>query len=345
MKTANYKQNDYPQFSPIPEGVARPFWSVMIPTYNSKQDCLTQTLESVLAQDPGLEHMQIEVIDNCSTQSDLESLVAAIGKGRVAFYRQDKNVGPVKNSNTCIARSVGRWIHILHDDDLVLPGFYSKYEDLIERFPDSTLLTGPVDYIDENGCKFGWSDPITTEEGVVRDFLKKMASKCLIQAPSVVIPRTVYENIGGYSEKYYPCDDWEMYFRATAYGQAVSTITPYSYYRIHEDSDMNTSIITGNAIKQALLTLNFCFDRLPVEVQRELNYGKYFDLSDLARLYSEKLRNKYPYGSLVHAVWALKLNPKLGNIKFYLIALLNYYLQTFKEFSPKDLFSRKTINN
>ncbi len=336
MKIANYEQNDYSKFSPIPESLDRPFWSVMIPAYNSNQDCLTQTLKSVLAQDPGSEHMQIEVIDNCSTQSDIESLVAAIGKGRVAFYRQEKNVGPVKNFNTCITRSVGKWIHILHDDDIILPGFYSKYEDLIKRFPDSTLLTGPVDYIDENGRKIGWSDTIITEEGIVRGFLNKMSLKCLIQAPSVVIPRTVYENIGGYSEKYYPCDDWEMYFRAAAYGKAVATITPYSCYRIHEDSDMNKSIITGNSIKQALLTVNTCFDRLPVEIQCELSYRKYFDLSDLARLYSEKLRNKYPYGSLVHAVWALKLNPKLGNIKFYLIALLNYFLRRFKKISLKN---------
>ena len=36
----------------------KPFWSVMIPTYNPN-DYLAQTIESVLAQYPGPEEMQI----------------------------------------------------------------------------------------------------------------------------------------------------------------------------------------------------------------------------------------------------------------------------------------------
>ena len=56
---------------PIPSRVdavagPRPLWSVMIPTY----DCakyLPQTLHSVLEQDPGSGQMQIEVVDDAST--------------------------------------------------------------------------------------------------------------------------------------------------------------------------------------------------------------------------------------------------------------------------------------
>ncbi len=54
--------------SPVPEGVERPFWTVMIPTYNPvNQNWLQQTIESVVEQDPGPENTQIELIDDCST--------------------------------------------------------------------------------------------------------------------------------------------------------------------------------------------------------------------------------------------------------------------------------------
>jgi len=50
---------------------ARPFWSVMIPTYNPRADYLEETLHSVLQQNPGPKQMQIEVVDDCSPGMDV----------------------------------------------------------------------------------------------------------------------------------------------------------------------------------------------------------------------------------------------------------------------------------
>ena len=55
--------------------------SVMIPTYNCAT-FLRTTLESVLAQDPGPEQMQIEVVDDHSTEDDPAVVVRALGAGR-----------------------------------------------------------------------------------------------------------------------------------------------------------------------------------------------------------------------------------------------------------------------
>src|SRR5207253_10172288 len=53
-----------PRIEPVPEGDERPRWSVMIPAYECA-GYLVETLESVLAQDPGPDRMQIEVVDDC----------------------------------------------------------------------------------------------------------------------------------------------------------------------------------------------------------------------------------------------------------------------------------------
>ena len=60
-------QAHIPKMAAVPEGTYRPFWSVMIPTYNCG-DYLRRTLESVLCQDPGPDKMQIDVVDGCSTE-------------------------------------------------------------------------------------------------------------------------------------------------------------------------------------------------------------------------------------------------------------------------------------
>jgi glycosyltransferase involved in cell wall biosynthesis len=57
----------------------------MIPSYNSIA-YLRDTLKSVLIQIPSNEEMEIEVIDDCSSDGDVEALVKELGKGRVGFF-------------------------------------------------------------------------------------------------------------------------------------------------------------------------------------------------------------------------------------------------------------------
>jgi cellulose synthase/poly-beta-1,6-N-acetylglucosamine synthase-like glycosyltransferase len=120
-----------PRIEPVPEGIARPLWCVMIPTYNSGE-YLRKTLQSVMAQDCGPERMEIEVVDHCSTEGNPEALVKAVCGSRVAFYRRQKR-GGYCNFNACIQRSHGRLIHILHSDDYVLPDFTRRSNDSPRR--------------------------------------------------------------------------------------------------------------------------------------------------------------------------------------------------------------------
>ena len=70
-----------PEIDPV-SGPEQPFWSVMIPVYNCTA-YLKEALGSVLLQDKGVADMQIEVVDDCSTDGDVEALVLLIGNGRV----------------------------------------------------------------------------------------------------------------------------------------------------------------------------------------------------------------------------------------------------------------------
>ena len=114
-----------PTFAPIPPGVERPFWSVMIPTYNAS-DLLEHTLRAVLDQDPGPDRMEIVVVDDCSPNGHARKVVQRLATDRVRFQPGEANVGLAGNWNRCIALSRGRWVHILHQDDLVKPGFYES---------------------------------------------------------------------------------------------------------------------------------------------------------------------------------------------------------------------------
>ncbi|RYZ20271.1 MAG: glycosyltransferase family 2 protein, partial [Sphingobacteriales bacterium] len=106
----------------------------MIPAYNCSR-YLRQAMESVLSQSPAANEMQIEVVDDASTDADVAALVQEVGRGRIAYFRQPKNVGSLRNFETCINRARGEYIHILHGDDFLSPGFYDTVGELFNQHP------------------------------------------------------------------------------------------------------------------------------------------------------------------------------------------------------------------
>lgn len=217
-------------------GVRRPAWSVMIPSFNCA-DFLEATLTSVLAQDPGPDVMQIEVVDDCSTTDHPDQVVADVGRGRVGFHRQAGNVGISRNFTTCLQRSAGHLVHVLHGDDIVYPGFYSTIASILDDHPQAGgVLTGAHD-IDESGNVIGTNEILRPERGVLERFHPQIFEWNPVRAPAVVARREVYEQVGGFRDGLRFCADWDMWKR-------LATATPLVYepqiltgYRVHGRSD------------------------------------------------------------------------------------------------------------
>jgi glycosyltransferase involved in cell wall biosynthesis len=92
----------------------------MIPTWEPDVALLQATIRSVLAEE--LTQAQIEIVDDGSRRFDPSSFVGALGDGRVRSSRHD-NRGIGGAWNECLLRARGEWIHVLHQDDVVRPGF------------------------------------------------------------------------------------------------------------------------------------------------------------------------------------------------------------------------------
>lgn len=239
-----------PHFGNVPEGIARPLWSVMIPNYNSG-DYLRQTLQSVLAQDRGPEQMQIEVVDHCSTEGDPEALVRAVGGGRVTFYRRPKNEGAVANFNACIQQSRGYLIHILHSDDYILPGFYAEIERLARLYVNAALLATRCFYVDEGDIITDVTPRILELENSGRS-AQSLYYNTSIQFPGVVIRREFYEKFGGYITDLVHVADREMWVRAVSLGGGVLSSSVLACYRMAGSNNTASVLRSGENVRDLL---------------------------------------------------------------------------------------------
>jgi hypothetical protein len=243
-----------PTIEPLQAG-PRPFWSVMIPSYNGDPH-LAETLECVLAQDPGPDHMQIEVVDDRSTHGEPEALVRRIAGDRVGFFQQPENVGHCANFNTCIRRARGQVVHLLHDDDRVLPGFYERLERPLREDPTlGAALTRSV-YMRHDGHWMSFSPVERAEPGVIDDWLYRIASGQRVTTPSVVVRRSTYEAIGGFSEAItVGGEDWEMWVRIASRCRVWFEPEPLALYR-SKRTDSLTGAADGSArLAEDMLTM------------------------------------------------------------------------------------------
>jgi glycosyltransferase involved in cell wall biosynthesis len=254
---------------PVPEGTPSPLWSVMIPTYNCAK-YLRETLKSVLAQDPGAEVMQIEVIDDCSTKDDPQAVVEELGQGRVGFYRQPENVGHTRNFETCLKRSRGKLIHLLHGDDYVLDGFYRKMQPAFEDNPDIGAAFCRHTIIDEYGYWQTISQLEQPESGVLSNFLERIASFQQIQTPSIVVRRKVYEVLGGFDSRLSWTEDWEMWVRIAARFRIWYEIEPLAVYRKHSGSNTGRYMCTAENLKDSRRAINIFKSYLPTSKANQI---------------------------------------------------------------------------
>lgn len=230
----------------------------MIPIYNCREDYLRETLQSVLAQDPGIAEMQIEVLDNCSTTGDPEALVRELGGGRILFHRNTHNLGMAGNFNACIERARGLWVHILHGDDTVRPDFYARARAGVTAHPEVGAALCRTIYMDEDGQWMAVSELESRAPGVLdSDFAWRQLIDQRIQFVGIVVSRSTYEELGGFRPSLPHCLDWDMWKRIAVAKHVHYDPAPMACYRLHDAADSSRLIASGENVAEERRSIEY----------------------------------------------------------------------------------------
>jgi len=257
----------FPKIHEVPPGERRPFWSVMLTVY--RRTCyLEQALRSVLAQAPAPEEMQIEVLMDSPDdliETEVEAMIRAIAGNRVSVYRHPNRAGQPEIFNVCLRRARGVWVHLLHDDDWVAPGFYSALCKGIHAAPDIGAAFCRHTYVDENGENLGVSLLERETPGTIDGWLDRIGAGCRLETPSIVVRREVYERLGGYCPQARSVFDWEMWQRIGVHYPVWYEPRPLAFFRKSSGSEGARVAASGDQISDTRAVIEIARTYLPRE--------------------------------------------------------------------------------
>lgn len=242
--------------------IEEPKVSICIPNYNYGR-FIGDAIQSALEQT--YKNFELIIVDNCSTDNS-EEVIKSFSDPRIRFYKNDRNIGGIRNWNRCLSLARGEYITLLHADDKITPNSIEKRVEILDRNPNVGLVYSSCIYIDGKGAVTGEFRPYDSDR-IVRgeDEFKRSVLKNNISVPTVMVRKKCYEALGDFSEEITYCPDWEMWLKIALNYDLGFSSEPLGYYRIHgaAESDyyfpMNTTLVGIDTYKM----LKNIFSNLP----------------------------------------------------------------------------------
>ncbi len=183
---------------------SQPDISVMIPTYN-RAHVLPRALDSVLNQT--LSPKEIMVIDDGSTDGT-RTLLSRYTNIKI-LHQSNSGVSAARNRG--IETALGQWLTFLDSDDEWLP-------DKLEKQWQAVIHDGKkVSHTEEIWIRNGKRvNPMKKHQKYGGWIYEKCLPLCVISPSSVMIHRSVFDDVGVFDESLEVCEDYDLWLRICA---------------------------------------------------------------------------------------------------------------------------------
>ena len=177
--------------------------SVIIPTYN-RGEVVLRALRSVFAQDHAVD--QVIVVDDGSTDDTIERVERNF-PGVELIVQTNHGVSHARNRG--IERARNEWLAFLDSDDEWLPGKITAQLAAIMSDGISRVCHSDEIWI-RNGRRV---NPMNKHRKYGGDIFLHCLPRCVMSPSSVVLHRSVVEELGGFDETLPVCEDYDLWLR------------------------------------------------------------------------------------------------------------------------------------
>jgi glycosyltransferase involved in cell wall biosynthesis len=235
--------------------------SICIPTYNSSQ-YLAEAIDSALAQE--CVDFELIICDNASTDGTPE-LCQKYPDPRVCYVRFNELVGQATNWNRCLDLAAGEYVVLLHADDCLKPSFLTRALAVLDSHPEVGLVHCAVQHIDQSGSPLQVQklyDKDRVDSGEVL-FNRLVLDGCVVNPAGVMVRRSAYDAVGGFTEKIVWGVDWHMWMRIALHSKVAYLADALALYRQHPQSGTSGVMATARNATDEMWMLDDIFKAFP----------------------------------------------------------------------------------
>jgi glycosyltransferase involved in cell wall biosynthesis len=219
--------------------------TIAITVYN-RRDYVLEAIRSALEQTVPV---KVIVVEDCGPDQGLRDFIVGEFGSRIEYFRNAQNRGLFDNWNACMEYCRTPWFSILHDDDLLLPGFIEQLLKVAGQAPGHGLYYGRINRLMPDGrtvppVKVDWPDwrELGSGEG-----LNELMDESILGFPGHLICVANAQSLGGFRKNSWYTGDWDMWFRlALRYG-AVECAAAVAVGRCHDSWDRASTALCAKA--------------------------------------------------------------------------------------------------
>jgi glycosyltransferase involved in cell wall biosynthesis/SAM-dependent methyltransferase len=202
--------------------------TVLLPVHNG-EPYLAAAVESILAQ--SFADFELLVIDDGSTDRSCE-IVRAYADPRIRLLRNPGNLRLIATLNRGLQEARGEYVARMDADDVSLPGRLAAQVAYLDAHPEVGVLGSALQIIDAQGAP-GEVVRFPTGHRLMQWTLCFAAP---IAHPAAMMRKAVIARLGGYRAHALHCEDYDLWWRASAATQLANLDDVLLQLRKHEAS-------------------------------------------------------------------------------------------------------------
>jgi len=220
-------------------------------TVFDRRQYIEQAVASALGQ---TSPARVMVVEDCSPDPDLQSLVLSRFGPRITYHRNPRRRGLFDNWNVCVELCPTPWLCLLHDDDFLAPDFVEAMLELAARIPGAGLYYGRCNYVDSTG-RAAFTPPAPAGSQWQSADLVSLALFNPVRFPAELFRADYTKALGGFRPTSLFTGDWDMWFKLASQYGAAGTSRVVGNSRSHKAEGRGTARVERNGKYQALIAM------------------------------------------------------------------------------------------